>query len=218
MFATPGKGSSVAMLAEPIDVDQRYLVRLVKLIDEGVSKFDDPTKRKPGSQPDHSIKWVFRVATLDRAPLLTIDDEPYEHFEWTSQKTGKGNGKTAKARLYMEALLGRPLEDEEINAETANAIIDKVAVCLFENREGTDDVGTPFTRVKVLRLSPYKEGAKSGALPPAPSPAPVAAAVADREVAARKAQKAVADAVAGSDLPWDGETKQVAVASGAPAF
>lgn len=192
MFQTPSKGSSQVALAEPLDINNRYVVRLEQIVDEGVSKFADTNK----PNPEHSLRWVFQVFNTDKTPVLTVDDTTYEIWEWTSSKTGKGNGKTAKARLWIEALLGRPLEDNEITADTANDILGKVAVCLFEDKEtGGQDGQELTTRTRILRLSPYKGEA---AAPAAPKPAP-------------KAKPAPA-----ADLPWDAP-KATAVTA-APAF
>src|SRR6266702_264649 len=114
--------------AEPIDVNNKYLVKLAEIKDEGVSKFADPAD----ADPAHNLRWVFRMATQDKTPILDVEGGPYEHHDYTSNRTGKSKTKTAKARLWAEALLGRPLEDNEIDDSLPMALREKVAVALFE--------------------------------------------------------------------------------------
>ena len=174
MFSKP-KAMTYVMPAEPIDVNQRYLVKLVEIKDEGVSKFADPVD----DDPAHNLRWVFRLAQLDRTPVLDIDGGAYEHHDYTSNRTGKSKTKTAKARLWAEALLGRPLEDDEIDDNLPNALRNNVATCLFEEVErGGQDGTEAYLKLRILRLSPYRPGAKPDAAPP-PKPVPPPAAVAN---------------------------------------
>ena len=179
MFQLP-KQSAYVPPAEPIDINQRYLLRLVGLEDAGVSKFADPDD----PNPTHRIRWTFRMATLDGAPILDTEGNPYEHYDYTSNKTSKGK-KTAQARLWMEALVGRALEDDEIDGQIASRIKGEVAVALFEEVQAGGDGTDEYTRLRILRLGPYKAAAGS-ARNAAPAPAPrrqaaaVSAAVAER--------------------------------------
>jgi hypothetical protein len=174
VFQTASKTSSQAAPAEPIDINQRYIVQLMSLRDEGVSKFADKTD----PEPEHSIKWILRIHQLDKTPMLTIDDEPYELWEWTSSRTGKdpsGKTPTAKARLWIEAFMGRAVEDEEIKQPGfEQQLIHKPAFALFEEKARQGQDGQENTRrLRVLRLSPYVE--KTPAAPAAPvleTPAP----------------------------------------------
>src|SRR6266702_4298259 len=127
MFSKPKTTTYVAP-SEHIDVNEKYLVKLSEIKDEGVSKFADPAD----GDPSHNLRWVFRMAHMDRTPILDVEGNAYEYHDYTSNRTGKSKTKTAKARLWAEALMGRPLEDGEIDDSLPNALREKVAVCLFE--------------------------------------------------------------------------------------
>ena len=154
MFATPSAVQYVAP-AEAIDVDSKYIVKVKDIADLGVSKFaenpDDP-------KAPHNLCWTFRMATADRKPVLDVDGNPYELRQYTSNKTGKYQGKTAKARQWIEAFYGRPLEDHEINDGLVDALQGKTAVALFEEYDIERD-GQTFKRVRILKLSPDKKAA-----------------------------------------------------------
>lgn len=161
---------------------QRYLLKVADLQDQGVSKFAPPDK------PYNRIRWVFRMAHLDGTPILDIDGNAYEHFDYTSSKTSKG-GMTATARLWMEAFLG-PLEDAEIDGQIVNRLKEKVAVALFEERvsEQGEEVSQ---RIKILKLAPFT-GLK-GNVRQAAAEQTAAATKARETVAAARAKTAVAD-------------------------
>jgi len=177
VFQAPSKTTVQAALAEPIDLNQRYLVRLVSIHDEGVSKFADQSK---AGEPEHSIRWVFRVARMDKMPLLNVDNTAFELWQWTSNRTGKdpaGKTPTAKARAWAEALLGRQVEDEEIaRSGFEQQLINRVAVCLFDSKQRTYTDGTgqeqTATRYNIMRLSPWQEQAPASTTAPAPAAAP----------------------------------------------
>jgi hypothetical protein len=201
MFQAPSKTTVQSALAQPLDINQRYLVRLVNLIDEGVSRYYDPVKDK---EPYNSIKWIFRVANADKTPVLTIDNTVYEHWEWTTSKIGKdpsGKRQTATARLYAEALMGRPVEDEEmVRPDFNQQLLNKVAVCLFDEKKGSyidaSGMEQESVRVKILRLTPWQEQAPASTPAPAPAPAspmPQSVAVAAAPAAAPAPQQ---------DVPW----------------
>jgi hypothetical protein len=161
VFQAP-KNTTYVAPADPIDVNQRYLVRVVDLVDQGVSKYADPADTNPA----HRIRWVFRMGQLDGTPILDMDGQAYEHFDYTSNKTSKGKTHPAQARLWMEAFLG-PLEDEDITANIHERLKDKVAVALFEEVTRGDDEGVEQTaRIRILRLSPYTK------TKPVPKPVP----------------------------------------------
>lgn len=170
MFDTPSKKTLFVAPAEPIDVDQRYLVKVAKIEDEGVSKFADPAK----GEKFHNLRWHFRVAHSDtKEAILNAEGDAWEHVQWTTSKTGRnpnGAGMTATARLWMEALLGRPVEDDELESRsiTADMLINKVASCIFEEKEAENQQGEAYTKLVILRLSPFRaEAAK-----PKPAPKP----------------------------------------------
>jgi hypothetical protein len=151
VFQSP-KATSYVAPAEPIDVNQRYLVRVTNWEDLGVSKYADPTKPGP---PPHRIRWIFRIGKLDGTPILDVDGNPYEHWDYTSNKTTKGN-KTATARLWMEAFLG-PLEDSEIDGRILDRLKGKVALALFEEVVSDGQDGQEATsRLRILRLAAYR--------------------------------------------------------------
>jgi hypothetical protein len=193
MFDAPKTTSYVAP-AEPIDVMSRYLVKVADLVDQGVSKF------APVDKPYNRIRWVFRMAHLDGSPILDVDGNAYEHYDYTSSKTSKGKeGKVATARIWMEALLG-PLEDSEIDGQITNRLKEKVAVALFEEREAGGEDGSEVTqRLRILKLAPYVKGSASVAKAERER---AAAATKTRETvaAARSSQTAVADD--DNDIPF----------------
>jgi hypothetical protein len=180
MFSRPKTTTFVAP-EEPIDVNQKYLVRLIEIKDEGVSKYADPAK----DDPEHNLRWVFGLYHMDKTAVMNIDGHMYEHHDYSSSRTGKSKSKTAKARLWIEALLGRPVDDGEIDDSLPNLLKDKAAVCLFEEEEKERDGGETYMKLKILKLSPYRSNSATPADPPAPKPEPKPEPVA-----------------AGKDLPW----------------
>ncbi len=177
MFDTPVKTTSYVAPLEPINVDKRYLFKLVNLEDQGVSKFADPAK----NETFHNIQWTFHVADQEtKEVVFNIDKDPWEHIEYTTSKTGKNpkNGMIAKARLWIEALLGKSVEDEEITADLPSMILNKYGTGFFEEKEVEAQDGSMYTKLKILKLSPYRAGAKAEPKPE-PKPQPVAAAASD---------------------------------------
>lgn len=164
MFDLPKTTTQYVAPEEPIDVNQRYLVRVTEIIDMGITKYpktpDDKTRR---------FQWHFRLGHLDGTPVLDLDGNPFEHYDYTSSKTTKAKtagGKTATARLWIEALFGRALEDDEITQETSKQVLNKVAVALFEEKgnDGDDNQGQEQSSgIRILRLSPYKKGSAAQA-------------------------------------------------------
>ena len=175
MFQAPKTTTYVAP-ATPIDVNQRYLLRVEELIDLGPSKFPNP-----GDDPDnptHRIQWKFQIADMQGNKILDIDGNPYRHYDYTSSKTGKSTkagGKTATARMWMEALFGKSLEDEEIGPDIATELRGKVAVALFEEKEKESNSGEAYTQLRILRLSPRKADASAPEPKPQREREPVAA-------------------------------------------
>lgn len=170
MFDTPTKTTAYVAPATEIDVDTRYLFKLVHLEDEGVSTYADPAK----NQTFHNIRWHYRVAVADtKQSIKDVDGNDWEHVEWTTSKTGKNpkNGMVAKSRLWIEALLGHTIEDEEITPDLPGMILNRYAQGFFEEVERVSQAGEAYTKLKIMRLSPYKAGAKAEAKP-APKPAP----------------------------------------------
>lgn len=135
MFDQPKTSVAYVAPAEPIDVMQRYLVRVVEIVDLGPTQF--PRAGADPNKPVRRFAWHFRLGHLDGTPVLDIDGNPYIHVDYSNSTTTRAktaSGTTATARLWLEALMGRELEDNEIpNASTA--VINKVAVALLEERE-----------------------------------------------------------------------------------
>jgi hypothetical protein len=183
MFDAPSKGTTFVAPKEPIDIDQRYIFKLTKLEDQGVSKFADPA----AGQTFHNIQWTFNVAKHDtKEVIFNVDNEPWEHVEYTTSKTGKNpkNGMVAKARLWIEALLGHAVEDDEITADLPGMLLNRYGSGFFEEKEVEAQDGSTYTKLKILKLGPYRAGAKEEAKPkPEPKREPVAAAsVADQDL------------------------------------
>lgn len=179
MFQAPKRTEFIPPPTE-IDVDERYIFKLVKLTDKGVSDWADPAK----NEDFHDIDWTFQIARAEtKAPIFNSDGTPWEFVDNTTSKIGKapGNkgGMVAKARLWIEAFIGHSVETDEITADTPNQLVGKFASGFFENKEIEARDGSKYTRLKVLKLSPYKStGAPAPAPvapPPVPTPAPVAA-------------------------------------------
>jgi hypothetical protein len=80
----------------------------------------------------------------------------------------------AKARLWIEAFLGHSVETDEITSETPAQLVGKYATGFFENKERETKAGEKYTRLSIMRLSPYKAGAPAEPKPE-PKPEPVAA-------------------------------------------
>lgn len=180
MFQQPKTITYVAP-AQPIDIDQRYLVKVYALTDLGVSKYP-----QPGDDPDnptHRIQWDFLLADMNGNKILNVEGNPYHHFDYTSSKTGKpkkAGGTTATSRLWMEALFGKPLEDSELGSDIANRLRGTSAIALFQEKEKENSAGEPYTQLSILRLSPRKASTT------------VAAAVEQTRAAQENAQATVA--------------------------
>lgn len=156
MFRQPNVTTFVAP-AEALDADEKYLLKVAGLADEGVSKFAGPEEK----DPVHSIRWTFHVAHVDGAgPIRNVEGDPYELHQYTSNRTGKARGKVARAREWIEAFLGGPIEDSAIGPDLPDLLKGKVAIALFEEEEKENLSGETYTRLKILKLSPYKKGDK----------------------------------------------------------
>lgn len=181
MFDPPKKTMSYVAPATPIDVDTRYIFKLVHIQDNGVSRFADPAK----NESFHDIEWHFNIANAEtRQPILDIDGNPWKLVDYSNSKMGKNvqKGMVSKSRLWIEALLGHSIEDDEITPDLPDQLIGKYAVGFFEAKEKVAQTGEPYTKLQIMRLTPYKAGAKAE---PKPEPKPVAvaaAATADSEL------------------------------------
>jgi len=174
MFDVPSRKEYV--LPGTIDIEERYLFKLVDLKDVGVSPFADPAK----GEKFHNIEWSMEVAVASsKQRVYDNDGNPWTYIEQTTSKTGKNpkNGMVAKARLYIEAFLGHGVEPDEITADLPNQLIGRYASGFFEFADRETKDGTKYQRLQIMRLSPYKAGAAA----PEPAPAPVAAAAASTD-------------------------------------
>src|SRR5262245_37315466 len=169
MFQTSSRTSTSYERPANLDLDARYIFKLVKLEDEGVSKFADPAEE----HPFHNIRWDFHIAHADSKTLIYgSDGNPWTFSDYTTSKTGRNpkNGNTAKARLWIEAFIGKQLESDEITADTPNQIVGKVAAGFFEEKDRESQDGMAYKRLVIMRLSSYKTGEKAE-----PKPEPVVA-------------------------------------------
>ncbi len=207
MFQAPPRTTTYVAPEDPIDVNQRYLVKVVELVDLGPTKYPQPTDDP--NNPTHRIQWKFRMAAPDGnngwLPVLDTDGNAYEHYDYTSSKTGKStkaSGKTSTARMWIEALYGHPLEEDEVIAKRSEfhlLLREKVAVALFEEKEsGGEDGQESYMRLRILRLSPYKQRTKAEVAQAEQT------AAADKAVAAVKKARATVDvgSSAGDEVPF----------------
>jgi hypothetical protein len=172
MFQTSSRSTVSYERPANLDLDERYIFKLVKLEDEGVSKFADPTEEKPF----HNIRWDFNVAHADsKTPIFGSDGNPWVFSDYTTSKTGRNpkNGQVAKARVWIEALLGKQIESDEITADMPSKIIGKYAAGFFEEKDRESQDGAAYKRLVIMRLTPYKPGEKPEPKPePKPTEAP----------------------------------------------
>lgn len=180
MWSTPRSGSVYVPPEEDIEANtgRQYLVRPLDIHDEGVSQFADPAD----SNPSHNIRWTFSVHDPEtRVAMLNTEGTVFEHTDYTSSRTGRGRSQTAKARDWMEALMGRELADEEINDDLTPQLLKCAAVAIFETKQRTSRTGETYDKLFIEKLYPYR-APKRAAQPAAPRPAPAARAAAPAEL------------------------------------
>lgn len=90
-----------------------------RFIFECVAIGEQPPYAPPGEQPKPGarpgIKWEFGLYYPDNGSRFYFQDEPYIFFQSTTANMQRG----ARAREYVEALIGRELaEGEEVNPNT----------------------------------------------------------------------------------------------------
>lgn len=197
MFQQPKTTKTYVAPATPIDVNQRYLVKVYELIDLGPTKFPQPGDDP--NNPTHRIQWDFLLADANGNKILDVEGNPYHHFDYTSSKTGKpkkAGGTTATARLWMEALFGKPLESGEIGADIAAQLRGKTAAVLFEEKEKHSQDGEPYMALQILRMSPRKAAAVTAAAEE------VRVAQENAQATVARARTAVAEPIEDSDMPF----------------
>lgn len=160
-----------------IDIDQKYVVELVEWT-EGLSQ--SPTA-KPGEM---SLTWKFRLTNhATGEQLLDLNtNEIYELWQWTNTKTYKeeAKGLVAKAREWAEALLGKAISNDGIEALNEAGWAEALV-----GRKGLADIEWYTTkkgsrRLRIYRLRPFKKGAPAAAAPiaeVAADPMPQASAI-----------------------------------------
>lgn len=127
----------------------KYILKLVRLEDEGESQFKEGERR---------IKWIFHVAEYGTNPPAVMrksDGEEYEFFAWNNGKMGPNTF----ARQWSEALLGRTLAEGESGASIGQEIVGKKAIALIgPNKNG---------RTSILQIEPLVAKKGNGAAAPA---------------------------------------------------
>jgi len=100
-----------------LDVEQTYIGELVAITErpyDGPTRYrDDGTKVENGT----SVIWKFRLVDSDGVLVTDPDGGDWTLWGWSSDSTfldTKGGGRTARARLYLHALAGRELSDDEV--------------------------------------------------------------------------------------------------------
>lgn len=179
MFAPPSV-RSYQNPGDQLEPMTRYIVTLVSFEDQGVSIYEKD-KSKPDAE--HSILWKWNVHNSDGLPVFD-GDEMWEHWEWTSNRTGmKQDGSPSACRARLQALVGRELTDEEVTrfiADEANVkkLPGRRAYATFFQKRKKDQAGNDAgTKPAIQSIMPYKEKAGAPvavATPPAPVPAPPA--------------------------------------------
>ena len=171
MFQTPTRSSTRYERPANIDLDERYIFTLVKLEDEGISKFADPAK----GENFHNIRWEFNVAHAEsKTAIYDSEGARWVFIDYTTSKTGRNpsNGNVAKARLWIEALLGHQVEDDEITADLPSKLVNRYAAGFFEEKDRQSQDGSTYQRLQIMRLTNYKKGDVEAAAPPPPPPPP----------------------------------------------
>jgi hypothetical protein len=168
MWSKPGSTEVFVAPEEEIEADngKQYLWRPISITDAGVGQFADPADPDPA----HSMKWDgYLYRPEDRSAIMNVEGHPYVHQDWTTSRTGKGRTQTARARMFMEALMGRDLEDSEINDELTAKLLECIAVVIFSSSEKTSRSGESYFKLKIDKAFPYRP--KTAAAPVAARPA-----------------------------------------------
>lgn len=93
----------------PVVPQNRYVFECLEISEQ--PPYAPPGEQpKPGARP--GIKWVFALYDAASGQRFHFQDDPYEFFQSTTSNMQRG----ARAREYVEALLGRELgEGEDVN-------------------------------------------------------------------------------------------------------
>lgn len=121
----------------------------------------DPTGKELEGQYGKQFRWTFIVRNQKTGEMFH-DDRGFEWFfnPLTSQKMGKGGAQPAKARVFIEALLGRELQpNEKIKIEELD---DRwMSAVLTENEKGYVDISDGS--IKPYEVEAKKKGQASTA-------------------------------------------------------
>lgn len=174
MFAPPSASRAYTNPGDDLEPMTRYIVTCVSFEDTGVSIF---AKDKNAPDAEHSILWKWNVHTNDGLPVLD-DDQMWEFWEWTSNRTGmRQDGTPSACRARLQALVGRELSDDEVTRFVSNQTnLDRLpgrrAYATFHKRKGKNREGEDVLKPAIQSIMPYK--GEQQAAPPAPAPAPIA--------------------------------------------
>src|SRR5262245_34941605 len=206
----PSEGGNFGITIEDrFDPTDDHVVELMAMDTyQGTSKID--------GKPYTSLMWHTRIYDADGVAFLNeIDQAPYDFVDFSSMSLAKGN-KTAKAREWAGAFLGRELTDEDCERIAENfdgALVGKRAYASWKVE--TDATGTKKMHFALLRPIPTRmrrtatEAPVNGTSPvqPAtpPQPAPVQATRPGRETAAERRARLEAELAAMGDNEDDPE-------------
>lgn len=174
-----------------VDIDKKYIVEVIG-ITEAPSQFEN------SREGQMSLTWKFNLYDLD-TNIAVIDSNSnlsYELWNFTPDTTYRNTktGKTAKAREWTEALIGRELTDEQMND-----LIDLGFEESLLHKRGLADLEWYVTksgneRLRIIRLRPYKKNAAPVATQPAEPATAGRPGRSPEEVAARRKALGLDDA------------------------
>ena len=195
----PSEGGNFGITIEDrFDPTDDHVVELMSMDTyQGVSKID--------GKPYVSLMWHTRIYDADGVAFLNeIDQAPYDFVDFSSMSLAKGN-KTAKAREWAGAFLGRELTDEDCEKIAENfdgALVGKRAYASWKVE--TDASGTKKMHFALLRPIPARmrrPAAEANGSSPTTPPAsvPPAAERPGRETAAERRARLEAELAAMDD-------------------
>lgn len=178
----PNQAQAQVAPAEALDPTRKYVVELIGM-DERVG----PHKDDKTGELKTSIIWKFNMWDLqDGVAVLDIDGHMYEKWRFTPDGTWSNpkTGKKSLTRQFIEALVGRPVTDDEVSRAIdrgiAQVLKGKRAVADLEATTLYDDEGNQVDRVTIARLQPFRPRTAAN-----PARQPAAAAPAQPAPAAR---------------------------------
>jgi hypothetical protein len=165
---------------DPINLDDRHILRVASITEKEFPSWDDPEIK------EMKAIWSFEVFTLQGTPIINAEGNIYQQEAFTrlnvhASKPGKP---TSTARIYMEAVLGRdPAVAVAEGVDILRAAIGRYVYCLFDLKLRQDG----GSKLAILRLTAIADqagaaaavanGIASASLPPeATADLPLAAA------------------------------------------